>query len=334
MVPAYTCPLVIFAVAACGLRLRLCDVVRDGFELDPEALARACDQDTLAVIPTHLGGRVAAIGPVAAVARQVGAFVVEDAAQAFGARQDGRSVGLAGDAGFFSLAAGKGLSLYEGGIWVAGDPELRREIVRVSGEIVPARPLFEAWRCLQLLGLAALYRPRLLRYAYGMPLRHALGREDPVAAAGDLFSSDIPLHRVSGWRRSVGSRALARLPGFQAALTARAAARLPRLARLQGVKVFADGPGGEGTWPVLMLTTASAAQRDAALRELWGSGRGVARMFAHALPDYDYLHPWLEPRSCPNARDFAARSFTISNSPWLDDSRFEAIVAALERHTQ
>lgn len=334
VVPAYTCPLVVFAVAACGLRLRLCDLARDSFELDPEALARTCDQDTLAVIPTHLGGRVAAIAPVAAIARRAGAFVIEDAAQAFGARQGGESVGLAGDAGFFSLAAGKGLSLYEGGIWVARDPQLRYEIARTSAEIVPSRPLFEAWRCLQLLGLAALYKPRLLRYAYGMPLRQALKRGDPVAAAGDHFSSHIPLHRVSAWRRSIGSCGLARLPGFQAALAAQAAARLPRLARLKGVRAFADGPGGEGTWPVLTLTMASAAQRDAALRELWGSGYGVARMFAHALPDYDYLRPWVEPQAYPNARDFAARSFTISNSPWLDDARFEAIVAVLERHAQ
>lgn len=332
VVPAYTCPLVVFAVAHCGLGLQLCDLAADSFELDPEAFARVCDADTLAVIPTHLGGRVAAVDRIAAVARRHGAFVIEDAAQAFGARQDGHSVGLAGDAGFFSLAAGKGLSLYEGGIWLARDPELRAELARTSGEIVPSRPAFEAWRCLQVLGLAALYRPRLLRYAYGAPLRRALERNDPVGAAGDVFSPAIPLHRVSGWRRSIGSRALARLPEFQRALARQAAARLPRLSALGGVHVFSDAAGVAGVWPVFMLLMPTEAKRDAALRELWGSGCGVTRMFAHALPDYDYLRPWVAPQACPNARSFAARSLTISNSPWLDEARFAYILDVLRRH--
>lgn len=331
VVPAYTCPLVVFAVAHCGLELRLCDLAPDSFELDPDAVAAACDADTLAVMPTHLGGRVAAIGRIAAIARRHGAFVVEDAAQAFGARQDGRSVGMAGDVGFFSLAAGKGLSLYEGGVWLARDPELRAELARTSRETVPRRPVFEAWRCLQLLGLAALYRPGPLRYVYGAPLRRAIGRNDPVAAVGDVFSPAIPMHRVGAWRRSVGSRALARLPEFQAALARRAAARLPRLSEIDGVRVFADAAGAVGTWPVLMLLMPTGASRDAALRELWGSGCGVTRMFAHALPDYDYLRPWVAPQECPNARSFAARSLTVSNSLWLDEARFAGILGVLRR---
>lgn len=332
VIPAYTCPLLVFAVAHCGLRLKLCDVAPGSFELSLEALARLCDDDTLAIVPTHLGGRVAAIDPILALARQSGAFVVEDAAQALGARQDGRSVGLRGDAGFFSLAAGKGLSLFEGGVWIARDPVLAAEIARTSAAAIPRRPLFEAWRCLQLLGYAALYRPGPLRHVYGAPLRRALERDDPVAAAGDLFAPDIPLHQVSSWRRAVGSRGLARLPAFQAALRNQARARLPRLARLPGVTVFADEAGATGTWPFFLLLMPNGAARDGFLRAWWGSGLGLARLFAQALPDYDYLRPWVEPQDCPNARDFAARSMTLSNSLWLDEARFEQVVQALGHH--
>ncbi|HJW26815.1 MAG TPA: DegT/DnrJ/EryC1/StrS family aminotransferase [Rhodocyclaceae bacterium] len=332
VVPAYTCPLVVFAVAHCGLRLKVCDVAPGSFELDPQALARACDPDTLAVVPTHLGGRVAALEPVLAQARRSGAFVIEDAAQALGARAAGQSVGLAGDAGFFSLAAGKGLSLFEGGIWIARDPALAAELARTSADIIPSRPLTEAWRCLQLLGYGALYRPGPLRLAYGAPLRRALAQGDPVAAAGDVFSPQIPLHRVSGWRQGVGSRGLVRLPAFQAALRDQAGRRLPRLAALPGVEVITDPPATAGTWPLFMLLLPGEAVRDAVLAELWGSGLGVARMFVNALPDYDYLRPWVEPQDCPNARDFAARSMTVTNSLWLDDARFEAVLAALARH--
>ncbi|MBS1189251.1 MAG: nucleotide sugar aminotransferase [Rhodocyclaceae bacterium] len=332
VVPAYTCPLVVFAVAHCGLRLKVCDVAPGSLELCPQTLENLCDADTLAVIPTHLGGRVAAIDPIVAIARRHGAFVVEDAAQALGARDRGATVGLAGDAAFFSLAAGKGLSLYEGGIWIARDPALRAELARTSAETISSRPLMEIRRCLELLGYAAFYRPRPLRHVYGAPLRRALGRGDPVAAAGDVFSPAIPLHRVSGWRQSVGRAGLARLPRFQAALKQRALARLPHLSRLPGVKVFGDGDGATGTWPLFMLLMPHQGVRDAVLAELWGAGLGLARMFAHALPDYDYLRPWVAPQDCPNARDFAAHSLTLSNSLWLDDTRFDFVLRALERH--
>ncbi len=331
VVPAYTCPLVVFAIARCGLQLRVCDVRPLSFELDPEALAKICDERTLAVVPTHLGGRVADLAPVIAIARRCGAYVIEDAAQALGARDGGKSLGLAGDAGFFSLAAGKGLSLFEGGVWVAADAGLRAELSDTARDIVPRGLLMEARRCLELLGYALAYRPQGLPFVYGHALRRALRENDPVAAAGDCFSPEIPFHRVSAWRQAVGSSALARLPAFQQRLARRAAERLPRLAALPGVKVLSDPPGRRGTWPVFMVLLASEAMRDRVLGVLWGAGLGVARMFACALPDYEYLRPWVGECHVPNAREFAARSLTITNSPWLDDAHFEEILGVLAR---
>src|SRR6476659_9898642 len=85
VIPAYTCPLVPLAIAYVGLRVKLCDLSPDRFDFDRDALAAACDRDTLAVVPTHLSGMVANLEPVFDNAERVGAFVVEDAAQALGA---------------------------------------------------------------------------------------------------------------------------------------------------------------------------------------------------------------------------------------------------------
>jgi dTDP-4-amino-4,6-dideoxygalactose transaminase len=329
IVPAYTCPLVVFAIARCGLKVRVCDLAPDSFELDLIALRAACDTDTLAIIPTHLAGRVARLDGVMAIAREAQAFVIEDAAQSFAARQGGLSVGLQGDAGFFSFAAGKGLSLYEGGLWVARDASMRDAIARASAGLIPRRAGFEALRCAQLAGYATLYRPVPLRFVYGAPLRRALRRNDPVEATGDDFAADIPLHRVSAWRRSVGSRALQRLAGFQRELAAQAGSRLPQLTALGGLKVFDDMPDAQGVWPSFLLLMPSPAMRDAAMTRLWGAGLGVTRMFAYALPDYSYLRTLVPPAEVPNARSFAARSLTISNSLWLDDTRFQRVVAVL-----
>jgi dTDP-4-amino-4,6-dideoxygalactose transaminase len=71
-------------------------------------------------------------------------------------------------------------------------------------------------------------------------------------------------------------------------------------------------------------------RRDAALTELWQSGLGVSRLFIHALPDYAYLAGVVPPQDVPHARDFAARSLSISNSPWVTDEDFETVCRTLE----
>ncbi|OOG57405.1 DegT/DnrJ/EryC1/StrS family aminotransferase [Rhodanobacter sp. C03] len=330
VVPAYTCPLVAIAVQQAGLELQLCDLRASHYDMDPAALRAACDERTLAIVPTHLGGRVAAVDDALAVANNVGAYVIEDAAQALGARRAGVSVGLAGDIGFFSLAAGKGLSIYEGGLLLARDPKLQEQLARTAARIVPHSLGWEWKRSIELLGYAALYRPRGLRLAYGNPLRRALRHGDPVAAVGDDFPLTIPLHRVGRWRQAVGAHAATRLPAFLDQLSAQAQRRLPRLRLIDGIEVLDDPDGAHGSWPFLLLMLPDQQRRDAALAQLWSSGLGVSRLFIHALPDYAYLAGVVPAQHVPNARDFAARSLSISNSLWMTDEDFETICRALE----
>jgi len=91
-----------------------------------------------------------------------------------------------------------------------------------------------------------------------------------------------------------------------------------------------DRAGSEGTWPFFLLLLPDPMRRDAALKELWGSGLGVSRLFIHALPGYDYLAGLVPSDDVPHARDFAARSISISNSPWMTDKDFELICRQLE----
>jgi dTDP-4-amino-4,6-dideoxygalactose transaminase len=329
VVPAFTCPLVALAVHSAGLELVPCDLRPDHFDMDPQALRAACDERTLAIVPTHLGGRVADVDDALAVANNVGAYVIEDAAQAVGARHGDTSVGLAGDIGFFSLAAGKGLSIYEGGLLAARDPALREQLQRTAARIALPSARWELRRSIELLGYTALYRPHGLRLAYGNPLRRALRRGDPVAAVGDDFELPLPLHPVGRWRQAVGAHAAARLPAFLEHCAAQAQRRLPRLREIPGIRVLDDSGNAHGNWPFFLLLLPDQRRRDEALEQLWQTGLGVSRLFIHALPDYGYLNGIVPACDVPNARDFAARSLSISNSPWLGDDDFEAICRVL-----
>ena len=329
VVPAFTCPLVPLAVLQAGLEPVVCDTALGSFELDRGRLALLLDRETLAVVPTHLAGRLADVSTVRELAEGVGAWVVEDAAQAFGPRQGGEPAGTLGDIGFHSLALGKGLTIFEGGLLHARNPALRRVLAETAARLARSDSTLEALRSLQLLGTSLLYRPSLLPFAYGRPLRRALRRGDLIGAAADRFDHRIPIHSVGRWRDAVGARAINRL-GAHLERSAAVAERLRRrFEGLGGARILVDAPGDSGTWPALFFLMPDRASRDAVLARAWAGGIGAGRMFIHALPDYPDLRPVLPPAEVPNARDLAARSLTFGTSPWLGEAEEDAMAEAL-----
>ncbi len=329
ILPAYTCPLVALAVLHCGLDPVLCDLAPGHFDFDPVKLSALCDDDTLAIVATHLGGRVANLDLILELASDYGIWVLEDAAQSLGATWEGQPVGMIGDAGFYSMAVGKGLTTYEGGILLTRDATLRTQLKSTAADIAPFKWNWELMRSVELLGYAALYQPWGLPLAYGLPLRRALKQGHLIEAVGDDFSDDIPLHQVGSWRKAVGANALKRLPDFIRNTGARASERLARLSAIPGISVLTDTWGGQGTWPFFMVLMPNARARDAALARLWESGQGVSRLYIHALPDYPYLQGRLINTDTPCARDFASRMLTVSNSLWLDDDAFARILTEI-----
>lgn len=101
------------------------DVEPDTMNLSPEAAEAAITPRTRAILPVHLYGHPCHLEPLLAVARAHGLPVVEDAAQAHGAKYRGQSVGTFGQTSIFSFYPGKNLGAYgEGGALVTNDDAL------------------------------------------------------------------------------------------------------------------------------------------------------------------------------------------------------------------
>lgn len=104
------------AVAYTGARPVLIDIDPRFFTMDPSAIEAAITPRTKAILPVHLYGQSADMDPIMEVARRHELVVIEDAAQAHGAKYKGRPVGSIGDMGCFSFYPGKNLGAYgEGG---------------------------------------------------------------------------------------------------------------------------------------------------------------------------------------------------------------------------
>jgi len=127
--PAHTFFATLEAIVHTGATPVLVDVEPGTLTLDPEAAREAVTDATRAILPVHLYGQAADMDPLLALAAEHGLRVVEDAAQAHGARYKGRRCGSLGDAAAFSFYFTKNLgAVGEGGFVTARDPEVAEKV--------------------------------------------------------------------------------------------------------------------------------------------------------------------------------------------------------------
>lgn len=107
--------------------------------LDPQRIEASLTPATKVILPTHLYGHPVDLDPILAIARQHGLRVLEDAAQAHGARYKGRRLGAHGDAVAWSFYPSKNLgAMGDAGALTTDDPEIARR-VRTLGNYGSAR---------------------------------------------------------------------------------------------------------------------------------------------------------------------------------------------------
>jgi dTDP-4-amino-4,6-dideoxygalactose transaminase len=124
------------AIARLGARPVFVDIKTDDYNIDPQQIAKAITSRTRAIIPVHLFGLSADMDPILEVASAHKLAVIEDAAQAIGARYRGKAIGGMGVAGCFSFFPSKNLGgAGDGGMITTNDPELadRLRILRAHG---------------------------------------------------------------------------------------------------------------------------------------------------------------------------------------------------------
>ncbi|MDT7595201.1 MAG: hypothetical protein QOJ06_747 [Pseudonocardiales bacterium] len=121
------------AVCATGARPRFVDVCPDTLLIDPAAAQAAINSSTAAIIVVHLYGQMVDPEPISAIAAAYGLALIEDAAQAHGARHQGTSAGSVGIAAGFSFYPGKNLgALGDGGAVVTSDLALADRIRSIA----------------------------------------------------------------------------------------------------------------------------------------------------------------------------------------------------------
>jgi dTDP-4-amino-4,6-dideoxygalactose transaminase len=136
-----TTPFTFFATAGVvtrrGAKPVFVDVEPETYDIDPAKIEKKITKKTRAIMPVHLYGQMAQMKPIMEIARRHKIIVIEDAAQAMGATQDGKQAGSIGDIGCFSFYPTKNIGAFgDAGMVVTNDAALAEKIrlLRVHGE--------------------------------------------------------------------------------------------------------------------------------------------------------------------------------------------------------
>ena len=129
IVPSNTYIATWLAVSQCGAMPVPVEPDERTYNIDPARIEAAITEKTKVILPVHLYGQPADIDPILAIARQHGLRVLEDAAQAHGARYKGQRIGAHGDAVAWSFYPGKNLgALGDGGAVTTNDLDIADRI--------------------------------------------------------------------------------------------------------------------------------------------------------------------------------------------------------------
>jgi len=326
ILPAYTCFSVASAVARAGLTIRLCDVDPTTLDLDFNALVRLDLGKALCIVPSGLYGLPGDLVGLEGLARGFGALVVDDAAQCLGATQDGRPCGTFGDAGFYSLGRGKGITTMGGGILVTRRPDLARSIE----EQMRALRRSSVGEVCAAVGGSLLYSG-LLR-----PSRYWLVDRLPfLGLGGSYFDPAFPMAHLSAYQRRLAEQVLPLLDSYNK--TRRDHADHLR-SGLQGVEDIAIPRPVTGTSPVYLrfpILTRSEARRSHVLGRLRESGISASASYPTAIGDIPGIAPYLAPdqKDCPAARSIATRILTLPTHPWVTARDVQQMVAIVRKES-
>ncbi|HHZ75922.1 MAG TPA: DegT/DnrJ/EryC1/StrS family aminotransferase [Rhodospirillales bacterium] len=127
------------AVKLTGAKPVFVDVELDRLTIDVVCVAKAINDKTKAIIPVHVSGRAANMIELEKIALDAGIFIVEDAAESFMSKYNGRYLGTIGNLGCFSFSPMKLITTGQGGLVTTNDGELHQRLRQLKDQGRPLR---------------------------------------------------------------------------------------------------------------------------------------------------------------------------------------------------
>ncbi len=315
----YTIHDVINMVICAGGQPVFADIEPGTCNIAADEIEKLVDDQTAAVLVTHLHGLACDMIRIKNFCQQRGVALIEDSAQALGARVDGKPVGSFGDVGIFSFGRAKNINALFGGMMVTDHADL----ARFAREKLAEWPYFPTSRLIKqamiCLATNTLFSPplfpvvlsRLLRYSHMAPL--------------DPFNKIVRGEGNPQRRPEIPKEMLWRMTPMQARLVLQQLPEVDRLTdiRTEYAKVYHDGlaeipeitipPWRDDRSHAYLTFPIQVPDRESLLTHMLKGGADVARQYLANNADAECFAEFH--RSCPCARATASSTLLLPTYP-------------------
>jgi dTDP-4-amino-4,6-dideoxygalactose transaminase len=318
LVPAFCSSDFPDAIEGVGLEPVRYDIDPETLSLDLDAVARALDDDTLAVVAVNVLGYSSPMGELADRCDEHDVPLVEALGYAFGTEYEGQRLGTFGDCAVLNFQQGKPIPV-GGGMVVS-----QRSSLRFSDDMRPAA----APNLTALAGYTALSHPRPY-YAYTR-VRDALDDADRLGERATTHPEskfdvayEPPFATISNFQGAVAHRLFDRLADHRRQRTRTAERYAAALAHCEGVSVLDPIPGLSNVQYVRLPVAVETEH----LRDTLVAALGEVGVQATTLYDW----PVLDPEEFPGAADLQRRILTLPTHPYVDGEDRRLIIDTVRR---
>lgn len=320
--PAYTCFSVAATVARAGLKLHPLEVDPGTLDVDTCGLETLPNDNLLCILTSNLFGFVNEVSRYETIARETGAFFVDNAAQALGAARAGRLAGTAGDVGIYSFGRGKALAALEGGAIVTNNDELAQALREEESQLRNSSPFHRPRLLVELFAYSVLLRPRLYWIAEGMPFLK-LGTTE--------FDVGFPVRSLDSLAGELIVHLLDRLEEFNEIRRANAASITEALDQCGTLSFPQPARNCRPTMVRLPVIARDESTRTRALTRLRQAGVGASAFYPNAICDIPGIESCLASRNChrKQAERLSRTLFTLPVHPLVQQRDIERIVDIL-----
>jgi perosamine synthetase len=337
----YTIADVVNMVVCAGAVPVFADIAADGScNIDPIAVTELLEResDVGAVMVTHFYGLACEIDPIRVACARAGVPLIEDAAQAFGARTSGKLVGTLGRAGILSFGLLKNITGFLGGAVATHDPELARAI-RAELDSYPVEARRNLWKkAAKGAAFDIATEPAIFDSAVYWLFRHAyLQRKEFFknqldTDANPVAYTELPKRYACRMSEAQAAVIRAQLSRCDAQSTERIGKAAVYHAGLKDVAGLTLPPLHRDGSHIYLYYTILAQDRDGLARSMTQQYRDVQVSHHRNCASLACFAEFSRP--CPNAEKASRQALYLPTYPGYRLDQVEANIAAIRRYAQ
>lgn len=327
IMPAYTCETLGRLLINMGFAVKFVDVDKNTYNISTEDLQNKISKKTKAVLAVHMFGNPCEMDSVLDICHDKGAVVIEDAAQAMGAKYENKKVGTIGDSGFFSLGAGKPITSMGGGILVTDDIDIANKSMVIIKTFKETNNFHKLKILLRLLAYYFIQNRYIYNYVYKIIEFRRTKRRDCLKKC--LYQNDIGL-KYTDMQASLGIAQLSHLELFNNTRIKNAEFLIKNLADIPSLKTPIPPKKCISIYLRLpiWIENITFLQREDLIKKLQCAGIDASVAYPNSLPEFFGY----DMSSYPNTEELIRKTITLPTHPLVRENDLIKIISTVDKY--